>query len=90
MRSERRQPELLGNQSHRGTEGLVLHPSYRVCVCMCVCRSTGLPEGGAVPSMGGVLLDLVRVFRVRGRARAHTQPALGRAVRMRADEDPSS
>lgn len=68
MRSERRQPELLGNQSHRGTEGLVLHPSCCVCVCVrvSVCVSehwTAWGRSGAAVD-GGVLLDLVHVLRV--------------------------
>lgn len=59
--------------------------------CVCVYRSTELPEGGAaVPWMGGGLLDFVRVFRERGRT-LHTPPAYGHAVRMWAGEgDPSS
>lgn len=88
MRSEGGQPELLGYQSHRGTEGLVLHLLLRVCVgalnCLReerLCRVRG----------GGLLLDLVRVFRERGRRHMHTPPAYGHAVRMRAGEgDPSS
>lgn len=92
MRSEGRQPELLGNQSHRGTEGLVLHPSCCVCVRVCVCRSTGLPEGGAaLQSMGECCWTLCMCLECEQDTHTHTQAAHSRAVRMSADEgDPSS